>query len=202
MKIIIASHNKDKIREFREIIGDPRIQLISMREAGFTEEIPEPGHSYAENAEIKARAVFNALGGRVLADDSGLSVDALGGYPGIYSARFAGEHTAYKEKCERLWALLRDVPEESWTAAFHCALCYIDLSGSLRRYERQVPGRIIRERRGENGFGYDPIFYLEDRCLTNAELPTAEKNARSHRGLALRDWYHDIELELKAEEEK
>lgn len=202
MKIIIASHNKDKIREFREIIGDPRIQLISMREAGFTEEIPEPGHSYAENAEIKARAVFNALGGRVLADDSGLSVDALGGYPGIYSARFAGEHTAYKEKCERLWALLRDVPEESWTAAFHCALCYIDLSGRLRRYERQVPGRIIRERRGENGFGYDPIFYLEDLGLTNAELPTAEKNARSHRGLALRDWYHDIELELKAEEEK
>ena len=202
MKIIIASHNKDKIREFREIIGDPRIQLISMREAGFTEEIQEPGHSYAENAEIKARAVFNALGGRVLADDSGLSVDALGGYPGIYSARFAGEHTAYKEKCERLWALLRDVPEESWTAAFHCALCYIDLSGRLRRYERQVPGRIIRERRGENGFGYDPIFYLEDRGLTNAELPTAEKNARSHRGLALRDWYHDIELELKAEEEK
>ena len=185
MKIIIASHNKDKIREFREIIGDPRIQLISMREAGFTEEIPEPGHSYAENAEIKARAVFNALGGRVLADDSGLSVDALGGYPGIYSARFAGEHTAYKEKCERLWALLRDVPEESWTAAFHCALCYIDLSGRLRRYERQVPGRIIRERRGKNGFGYDPIFYLEDRGLTNAELPTAEKNARSHRGLAL-----------------
>lgn len=202
MKIIIASHNKDKIREFREIIGDPRIQLISMREAGFTEEIPEPGHSYAENAEIKARAVFNALGGRVLADDSGLSVDALGGYPGIYSARFAGEHTAYKEKCERLWALLRDVPEESWTAAFHCALCYIDLSGRLRRYERQVPGRIIRERRGKNGFGYDPIFYLEDCGLTNAELPTAEKNARSHRGLALRDWYHDIELELKAEEEK
>lgn len=202
MKIIIASHNKDKIREFREIIGDPRIQLISMREAGFTEEIPEPGHSYAENAEIKARAVFNALGGRVLADDSGLSVDALGGYPGIYSARFAGEHTAYKEKCERLWALLRDVPEESWTATFHCALCYIDLSRRLRRYERQVPGRIIRERRGENGFGYDPIFYLEDRGLTNAELPTAEKNARSHRGLALRDWYHDIELELKAEEEK
>ena len=98
--------------------------------------------------------------------------------------------------------MLRDVPEESWTAAFHCALCYIDLSGRLRRYERQVPGRIIRERRGENGFGYDPIFYLEDRGLTNAELPTAEKNARSHRGLALRDWYHDIELELKAEEEK
>lgn len=202
MKIIIASHNKDKIREFREIIGDPQIQLISMREAGFTEEIPEPGHSYAENAEIKARTVFEALGGRVLADDSGLSVDALGGYPGIYSARFAGEHTAYREKCERLWALLRNVPEENWTAAFHCALCYIDPSGRLHHYERQVPGRIIRERRGENGFGYDPIFYLEDRGLTNAELPSAEKNARSHRGLALLDWYRDIEQELSSDQEE
>lgn len=191
MRIILASHNRDKIREFGEIISDPAIEWVCMSDLGFNEEIIENGHSYRENAEIKAETVFRALGGPVIADDSGLSVDALDGYPGIYSARFAGVHTAYPDKIERLQELLCGIPVQERSAAFHCAICYIDGCGQHYHYEAKVDGLILEEARGKNGFGYDPVFYLPDLGKTSAEISPEEKNRHSHRGMALRAWYRD-----------
>lgn len=201
MKIIIASQNKDKIQEFREILQDQRIEFISSAELGFHDKITEDGSSYRENARIKAKTVHDQFGGHVIADDSGLSVDKLDGYPGIYSARFAGEHTSYTDKIQRLHALLSSWPKEEWTAAFHCAICHIDPEGKEFYYEKVVCGLIIDHEVGENGFGYDPVFYLPELKQTNAQLPPEEKHKRSHRGLALRAWYNDFsEKYLKDEQ--
>ncbi len=189
MEIIIASNNQDKIREFREIIQSKDINFLSLAECGFTDTIVEGGKTYRENAEIKAKAVFSRLKKPVLADDSGLSVDVLDGYPGIYSARFAGESANYKTKIEHLHDLLSPYPKDEWTASFVCSLCYINQAGDLFHFEERVQGLLIDEMRGQNGFGYDPIFYLPELGLTNAEIPAAEKHARSHRGLALRAWH-------------
>lgn len=195
MRIILATHNSDKVREFHEIIPDPEIEWIKMSDVGFRDEIVENGKSYRENAEIKARAVFNALGGPVVADDSGLSVDALHGYPGIYSARFAGIETEYKDKIAILQRLLQEIPAQERTAAFHCAICYINEKAEVFHYEATVKGLIIDEMRGENGFGYDPVFYLPDLGKTTAEISCEDKNKRSHRGIALRAWYRDWKKE-------
>ena len=192
MRIIIASHNQDKIREFHEIIQDQRIEFTGMGDQGFHDEIKETGTSYRENALIKASAVHRALGGYVLADDSGLQLDVLDGFPGIYSARFAGEKTAYPDKIKRLHELLSDYPQEEWKASFHCSLCFIDERGEAFFYDQEVRGLILAEARGEHGFGYDPVFYLPELGKTNAELPAREKNLRSHRGLALLAWYRDF----------
>lgn len=195
MEIIIATHNRDKVREFHEILEAPILHFLSLADLGFDEEIPEDGTSYKANAQIKARTVHQQFGGFVLADDSGLSVDCLDGFPGIYSARFAGEKTNYKNKIERLWALMDEVPDEkkSRNAAFHCAICFIDPEGREYLYEREFKGLIADEMKGQNGFGYDPIFYLPEYGKTAAELLPEEKHRISHRGLALRDWFKDFQ---------
>lgn len=185
MRIICASHNNDKIAELKALINRPGLDLVSCADLGFTEEIEENGRSYRENALIKARAVFATLGGPVLADDSGLSLDALDGYPGIYSARFAGHESPYSDKIQKLWDLLKDVPEAEWTCAFHCALAYIDAEGREHVFEGRLDGILAHELRGSNGFGYDPVFYLPERGLTCAELSPEEKNRISHRGRAV-----------------
>ena len=191
MKIILATHNNDKVKEFQEIIQDPDIEFISLLSLGDLDDVEENGKSYLENAEIKAVAAYKKFGGPVLADDSGLSVDLLDGYPGIYSARFAGVETSYKDKSAQLWHLLDDFPQNDWTASFICGICYIDRHGNTYLYEGRQDGLIIPEQRGQNGFGYDPIFYSPVTGKTNAEISGQEKHALSHRGKALRLWYRD-----------
>ena len=182
MKIYLATHNQDKLNEFRELLGD-RLEIQPLP-TDFPP-IEENGTSYEANAEIKARAVYEALGAPVLADDSGLSVDALDGYPGIYSARFAGADAAYPDKISKLWGLLAKTPPAEWGASFICALCLIDEAGRAHHFRGEVRGLIWPELRGTHGFGYDPIFYLPERQMTTAELSPEAKNEISHRGLAV-----------------
>ncbi|MDO5033420.1 MAG: RdgB/HAM1 family non-canonical purine NTP pyrophosphatase [Eubacteriales bacterium] len=193
MEIVLATHNPDKVKEFQEILPEADLSFVSLHQLGLDREVEETGHTYQENADLKALAAYEQVKRPVLADDSGLSVDALDGYPGIYSARFAGEHTSYKDKIARLWQLLAPFPAEEWTGSFFCALSYISASGRLYHFERSVAGLLLPERRGSHGFGYDPIFYLPALGQTTAELLPQQKHAVSHRGLALRDWYRALQ---------
>ncbi|HAL74184.1 MAG TPA: non-canonical purine NTP pyrophosphatase, RdgB/HAM1 family [Clostridiales bacterium] len=186
MDVILATKNCDKVREIREILPDSRIRFMTMTEAGCDAEIIEDGDSFQANALIKARAVHQLTGGYVLADDSGLAVDLLDGAPGIFSARFAGEQASYPEKIARLHDLLATWPPEQWDASFICAMALIRPDGEERVFTGECRGRIATEPRGENGFGYDPVFLLPERGLTTAELSNEEKHSISHRGQALR----------------
>lgn len=192
MEIVLATHNPDKVKEFQEILQDPDLCFVSLHALGLDEDVEETGKSYQENSDIKAKAAYAQLKRPVLADDSGLSVDVLEGYPGIYSARFAGEHSSYKDKIDRLWQLLAPYPQDTWTASFFCSLSYISASGQVYHYQRSVAGLLLPERRGDKGFGYDPIFYVPSLGKTTAELAPQQKHSISHRGLALRDWYQDL----------
>ena len=167
-------------------MADAEIELISMREAGIDCEIVEDGTSFSENALKKARAVCAASGEITMADDSGLSIDALDGAPGIYSARFMGEETPYSVKNAALIEKLEGLPDDERTARFTCAVACVFPDGRELLCEKHFEGIIGYEARGENGFGYDPIFYLPDFHCTSAELSPEEKNAISHRGKALR----------------
>lgn len=186
MDVILATGNADKVKEIREILPDSRIRFLTMREAGFAGDIVEDGDSFSENALIKARAVHQLTGGYVLADDSGLAVDLLDGAPGIYSARFAGEKTGYPEKIALLQAMLSPWNPERWDASFICAMAIVLPDGREQVFTGTCRGRIATARRGNNGFGYDPVFLLPDRGVTTAELSPDEKHEISHRGLALR----------------
>ncbi|MDD4461033.1 MAG: RdgB/HAM1 family non-canonical purine NTP pyrophosphatase [Eubacteriales bacterium] len=191
MQIILATANEDKVREIEEIIGRRDLHLVSMRQAGFTDDIEENGDSFAANALIKARAVHQITGGYVLADDSGLAIDPLDGAPGIYSARFAGIDADYPTKINKLHDLLAPFPPETWTARFICVMALILPDGRSELFEGICRGRIAQSARGRNGFGYDPVFLLPERGQTMAELDPAEKHAISHRGRALKkltDW--------------
>jgi len=184
MEIILATHNQDKVKEIAAILKLSAVKLRSLSELGIDADVDETGTSYSENALIKARHAHAQLGGLVLADDSGLSIDLLDGYPGIYSARFAGERVSYPEKIEYIWQLLADYPQEQWTAAFHCALAFINHQGKEYIFSGECRGKIISEMRGEHGFGYDPIFYMPEYQMTTAEMDPQLKNMISHRALA------------------
>jgi XTP/dITP diphosphohydrolase len=186
MDVILATGNPDKIREIREILPDSRIRFLTMTEAGFGDSIVEDGDSFQANALIKARTVHRVTGGYVLADDSGLSVDRLNGAPGIYSARFAGEKAGYAEKIAKLQAMLAPWPPQDWQASFVCAMALIRPDGQESVVTGECRGRIATESRGENGFGYDPVFLLPELGLTTAQLSADEKHRISHRGIALR----------------
>ena len=185
-KIIFATNNKDKMREIREILADTDYEVISMKEAGIELEITEDGKTFEENALIKAKAVCEAAHEIVLADDSGLEIDYLNKEPGIYSARYLGEKTDYHTKNNILIQRLDGVPEEKRTARFVCAICAAFPDGTVKVVRETMEGLIGYEERGENGFGYDPIFFLPEYGKTSAELPREEKNKISHRGKALR----------------
>ena len=186
MQLIFATGNQHKLEEVRAILADADMEVISMAEAGVDAEIEENGTSFEENALIKARAVCRASGKCALADDSGLVVDALDGGPGIYSSRWMGEDTSYHVKNRELIRLLEDVPEEKRTARFVCACACVFPDGRELTVKKTYEGIIGYEERGENGFGYDPVFYLPKRGVYSAELSPEEKNAISHRGKALR----------------
>ena len=186
MRFILATGNPDKVREIRDILRGLPFEPVPMGEAGFSGDIEETGATFEENALIKARAVHARTGGFVMADDSGLSIDALGGAPGIYSARFAGENATYPEKIARIWDMLDGVPEADRTARFVCAVAVMRPDGSSFTVRGTCEGRIALEMRGSNGFGYDPVFYLPEFGMTTAEMDPDDKHAVSHRGRALR----------------
>ncbi len=185
-RLIFATGNEGKMREIREILADTYPEILSMKEAGIRTEIVEDGSTYEENALIKARAVAAASGELVLADDSGLEIDCLGKEPGIHSARYLGEDTSYRVKNADLIGRLEGVPEEERTARFVCAIAAVLPDGRELTVRAAIEGRIGYEEKGENGFGYDPIFYVPELGRTTAELTEEEKNLVSHRGKALR----------------
>ncbi|MBQ8514544.1 MAG: XTP/dITP diphosphatase [Ruminococcus sp.] len=184
MKVILASNNKNKIREMQQILAPFGMEVISQKEAGADFEVEENGTTFAENAELKARAVYERLGVPVIADDSGLAVDALNGAPGVYSHRYAGENATDEERCQKLLCELKNVPAEQRTARFLCEICYLDENGDKHFFTGSCEGFIGTEPKGSNGFGYDPVFCSGDKTL--AEMTDEEKNRISHRGKALR----------------
>lgn len=194
-RMIFATGNENKMVEIREILGDLPLEILSMKQAGIRADIEENGTSFEENALIKAREVCRLAGEMVLADDSGLQIDYLNGEPGIYSARYMGENTSYRVKNKNLMERLEGVPNEKRTARFVCAIAAVFPDGKELVVRGTVEGIIGYEERGENGFGYDPIFYLPERGLTTAELPPEEKNSISHRGNALRKMKELLEKE-------
>ena len=185
-EIIFATGNKDKMREIREIMADCDVHIVSMKEAGIRVDIVEDGTTFEENAKIKARAVAAHTDAIVLADDSGLVVDYIGGEPGIYSARYLGEDTSYDIKNQAILDRLKGVPKEQRTARFVCAIAAVLPDGKTLVTRETIEGYIGECPAGENGFGYDPIFYLPQYGKYSAELSSDEKNAISHRGKALR----------------
>ena len=184
-KIVFATGNEGKMREVRLILQDLGFPVLSMKEAGVSLDIEENGTTFAENAMIKARAVWEKTGGIVLADDSGLVVDYLGGEPGVYSARYLGEDTSYEIKNQAIIDRLADAKEEERTARFVSAIAAVLPDGSELATEGTVEGLIAHEPAGNGGFGYDPIFYLPEYGVTSAEIPIEKKNEISHRGKAL-----------------
>ncbi len=185
-KIIFATGNEGKMREIREILKELQVPVLSMKEAGVSLNIEENGSTFAENAEIKARAIWNCTGGIVLADDSGLVVDALGGEPGVYSARYMGEDTSYEIKNREIIRRLEAVSGQDRSARFVCIIAAVLPDGTVRKTEGTMDGVIAMEPAGEEGFGYDPILYIPEYGKTGAQLTMEEKNAISHRGKALR----------------
>lgn len=192
MKIIFATGNEGKMREIREILQDMDAEILSMKEAGIGIDIEENGSTFEENAEIKARAVATAVRTGetpddiiVLADDSGLEIDALHKEPGIYSTRYLGEDTPYSVKNKNLIDRLEGVPDNKRTARFVCAIAAVLPGGESIVSRGVIEGRIDYEEKGSNGFGYDPIFYVPEFCATTAQLSAAEKNRVSHRARAL-----------------
>ena len=183
-KIIFATGNAGKLKEIREIMKG--YTVISMKDAGAVVDIDESGTTFEENALIKARSVWNVTGGLVLADDSGLEVDALNKEPGIYSARYMGEDTSYRIKNKNIIDRLEGVPDEKRTARFVCCVAAVFPDGSDAVVRGVMEGRIGYEEEGENGFGYDPIFILPEYGVSTAVLPMEVKNEYSHRGKALR----------------
>ena len=184
-KIVFATGNEGKMREVRLILQDLGFPVLSMKEAGVSLDIEENGTTFAENAMIKARAVWEKTGGIVLADDSGLVVDYLGGEPGVYSARYLGEDTSYEIKNQAIIDRLADAKEEERTARFVSAIAAVLPDGSELVTEGTIEGLITHESAGNGGFGYDPIFYLPEYGVTSAEIPIEKKNEISHRGKAL-----------------
>ena len=185
-KIVFATGNEGKMREVRMILGDLGIQVISMKEAGVTAEADENGTTFEENAIIKAKEIMEKTGEIVLADDSGLEVDALGGEPGTYSARYMGYDTSYHIKNNSLIERLEGKTGEERSARFVCAIAACFPDGRVLTTRGTMEGQIGYEEKGENGFGYDPVFYLPEYQCYSAELPLEEKNKLSHRGKALR----------------
>ncbi len=184
-KVIFATKNKGKIKEIQAVLGDS-YQVVTMEEAGITDEVDETGTTFEENAKIKAEAVMKISGEVVLADDSGLEIDYLNGEPGIYSARYMGHDTSYDIKNNSLIERLKDVPDEKRTARFVCAVAAAIPGRETIVVRGTMEGIIGHEIKGENGFGYDPIFFLPQYGKTSAEISPEEKNKISHRGQALR----------------
>lgn len=185
-RIIFATGNQDKMKEIRMILADLNAEIVSMKEAGIQLDIEENGTTFEENAMIKAKAVAEHTDAIVLADDSGLEIDYLNKEPGIYSARYMGEDTSYTLKNQNLLERLAGVPKEQRTARFVCAVAAVLPNKETAVVCGTIEGYIGLEPQGANGFGYDPIFYVDEYGCSTASLPPDKKNEVSHRGKALR----------------
>ncbi len=185
-KCIFATGNKNKVIEAREILGDLGLEIISQKEAGIEADPEETGSTFTENALIKARAVAALCDAVVLADDSGLEVDYLGGEPGIYSSRYMGEDTPYEVKNAEIIKRLADAAGADRSARFVCAVAAVLPDGREFVVQESVEGLIADAPAGVGGFGYDPIFYVPEFGKTTAEMTSEEKNKISHRGKAMR----------------
>ena len=195
-KIIVATCNEHKIKEIREILAGDGIEYVSLNDERLSGiSITEDGSTFEENAVIKAKTVSEATGLMVLADDSGLEVDYLGGAPGIYSARYMGEDTPYTVKNNYIIDQLKDAKDEERSARFVCAMACAFPDGRVITTEGKVEGRIAYEEQGETGFGYDPVFYLPEMGCTTAQLSPEDKNQLSHRGRALRAMHEKLSEE-------
>ncbi|WBW98826.1 XTP/dITP diphosphatase [Oceanirhabdus sp. W0125-5] len=185
-RLIVASNNAHKIEEIKDILSKFSFDVVSIKEAGVDIDIVEDGETFIDNAVIKAKAIKEIFNDDfVLSDDSGLMVDALGGAPGVFSARYAGEHGNSEKNNEKLLREMNGVPEEERGAQFVCAMCFIDDKGEVINVQGEVRGRIIEEYRGGSGFGYDPLFFVPEKGMTFAEMGAEEKNSMSHRSRAL-----------------
>ena len=184
MELLIATGNPGKVREYDELLAGLPITCISPTEIGIHLEVDESGTTYGENATIKALAFARASGRATLADDSGLEVDALGGRPGVHSARYGGPSLGDADRWRALLEELGDVPQEERTARFRCVIAVASPDGEVTTVDETCEGVIAFQATGEGGFGYDPVFYLPDRGCTMAQLPAGVKNQISHRGRA------------------
>lgn len=205
-RIIFATGNKEKMKEIRQIMEGTSVEVLSMKEAGLFCEVEENGTTFLENAGIKAEAIAEILKAQcdkekkecrdiVLADDSGLEIDALNKEPGVYSARYMGEDTSYHEKNRNLIERLSGVSQEERTARFVCAIAAVLPDGRMIDTQECIEGYIGYEEIGENGFGYDPIFYVPRFQCTTAQLSMEQKNEISHRGKALRAMKEKLQQE-------
>ena len=186
MKIIFATGNQGKMKEIRMIMEDLGLEIVSMKEADINVDIEENGKTFEENAYIKAEAIAKlAKDAIVLADDSGLEIDYLNKEPGVHSSRYMGEDTSYEKKNQHILDLLDGVEEEKRSARFVCTIAAVFPDGTKKVVRETIEGRIGHESKGENGFGYDPIFYVPEFGCTTAELSLEQKNQISHRGKAL-----------------
>ena len=187
MQIVLATHNRGKMEEMSAILGHLPVELLTLDVFPEIGDIPETGNTLKENAFIKAETVHRLTGLPALADDTGLEVDALNGAPGIYSARYAGADATFDDNCQKMLKELHDIPIEKRTARFRTVIAFAN-GGEKEWVEGVAEGRIIEDKRGIGGFGYDPIFYYPPLRKTFAELDSVEKNSISHRGRALRNF--------------
>ena len=186
MKFVLATANKGKIREMREILQNLGIEVVSQSELGLNLSVEETGATFMENALLKAEAVCKASGLPAIADDSGLVVDALGGEPGVYSSSYGGEELNDSERCEHLLNNMKKMEHRG--AKFVCTILCVFPDGEVVSAQGECRGEILQSARGGGGFGYDPVFLVEGTHKTMAELSSEEKNAVSHRGAALREF--------------
>lgn len=185
-KILVASNNQHKIEEIKKILDKYPVEILSLKDAGIDIDVEEDGTTFMENAYKKASEIYNKYSEyMVLADDSGLMVDFLGGAPGVYSARFAGEHGNSKKNNEKLLRLLEGQPAEKRSARFVCALVLIVNSDTIIKVQGEAEGRIVEKELGYDGFGYDPLFFVPEYNMTFAEMGSEQKNKISHRAKAL-----------------
>jgi|Deesub1362B_J571_1020462.scaffolds.fasta_scaffold00887_15 XTP/dITP diphosphohydrolase len=195
IRIVLATRNEDKVRELRAILADLPVEIVSATEFRDLPPVEENGATLEENALLKARAVHRFLGLPALADDTGLEVDALGGRPGVYSSRFAGEQATYEDNVRKLLEELKDVPDGR-TARFRCVAAFVDGETELLA-EGVCEGQILHEPRGTGGFGYDPVFYVPEKGKTFAEMTLEEKNRISHRSRAFQRMKELLEQYLR-----
>lgn len=185
-KLLVATHNQGKVTEFAEILQDLAIEWLSLDDVGVGQDVEETGRTFRENSVLKARAYAAETGLLTLADDSGLEVDALDGAPGVYTARYGGEGLTAVQRYQKLLNDIKTVPEPRRTARFRCVIVLAAPDGTiLGESEGVCEGRIALEPVGDNGFGYDPVFYLPQFNKTMAQLPAAQKHQISHRGQAV-----------------
>ncbi len=192
VRIVLATRNRDKVGEIRRLLDPSRFEVIPVHEVADVPEVEEDGRTLAENALKKARTAARVTGLPAMADDTGLEVDALGGRPGVFSSRFAGEGASYEDNVRKLLAELKGVPQERRTARFRCVVAIVDNSTEVT-VEGVCEGLITEKPRGSGGFGYDPVFLVPEKGRTFAEMTTEEKNRISHRGQAFRKAARELE---------